>query len=141
METSEEKKENPKPENKSEANSNAKKEEATWWENIAKDNPQFGTVIKALSNPLLSAGSIVGLIYTMNVSKTAKQAAEGARKESEKVKSEYSELADECKKLKKKHKKLKKNGFSTEGKIDHVGSPLHGNSASKNPMYKTSYLD
>ena len=130
-----------KPENKSGSNDNAKKEEKTWWENIAKDNPQFGTVIKALSNPLLSAGSIVGLLYTMNVSKTAKQAAEEAKKENEKVKSEYDELTDEYKKLKKKHKKLKKKVFGEEGKINHAGSPLNGNDTSKNPMYKTSYLD
>jgi chromosome segregation ATPase len=144
METTE-KKETEKTENqKTESKTETKKPDTSWWEGIAKDNPQLGSILKTLSNPLISAGSIAGLFYllhTKNVDKEkAKQFEEEIIKKNEEAIAEFDNLKEEYAKLKKKYKKLKRL-ISGEGKISPAFASLNGVETPKNPLYKTSFLD
>jgi predicted transcriptional regulator len=140
METTE-KKENEKADTNANTNS-GKKEEKAWWESIAGNNPQLGAILKTLSNPLISAGSLAGLAYILYKSKEEKEEADKTKKENDEVKTEYNGLAGEYQKLKKKHKKLKKKLFGDEGEqFNPAYSSLNGKDTPKNPLYKTSFLD
>jgi hypothetical protein len=137
-----EKTENQKTESKTEAKTETKKPDTTWWESISKDNPQLGAILKTLSNPLISVGSLAGLAYIMYKGKAEKEDADKTKEENDKVKTEYNGLAGEYQKLKKKHKKLKKKLSDGEGEqFNPAYSSLNGKDTPKNPLYKTSFLD
>lgn len=137
-----EKTEGAQSENKNNTNAENKKEDKSWWENIAKDNPQLGAILKTLSNPLISVGSLAGVFYLMYANNKEKEKYEETLNGfKEEVKTKYNDLTEEYEKLKKKNKKLKKKVFGGEGKVSPVHDILNGTAPVKNPLYKTSFLD